>query len=141
VGWILNYSPTFATYKEILNSGKLSLIRSEELKKALADYQSQVEDNRRIEAAYEDGLKEAERTAIGHFEVPPEPSNLFTPAPESYRTQKIDLNTLSKNIAFIQNLKHILYHTDMEIAYKENLIVPRAERLAKLIEQELENLE
>lgn len=32
VGWILNYTPTFATYNEITNSDRLSLIESVELK-------------------------------------------------------------------------------------------------------------
>lgn len=140
-GWILNYTPTFATYKEILNSGRLSLIQSTELKKALADYQSQVEDNRRIEAAYEPGLKEAERIAIGHFEIPPLPSNALMPVPDAYKSCKIDLQALSRNAGYIENLKHIHFHTGMEIIYKETLIVPRAKRVAELIEQELQQIE
>lgn len=140
-GWILNYTPTFATYKEIMNSGKLSLIGSEDLKKALADYLSQVEDNRRIEGAYETGLKEAERTAVGYFKTPPQASNALLPVPDTYSTLQINLEDLSQNAAYVENLKHIRYHTDMEILYKESLIRPRALRTLKLIENELRSIQ
>jgi hypothetical protein len=46
VGWIMDYSQMLPTYTEIISSGKLLYIKSENLKKALANYQSKVELNR-----------------------------------------------------------------------------------------------
>ncbi len=140
-GWILNYTPAFATYNEIMNSGRLSLITSADLKKAMADYKSQIDDNQRIEAAYEPGLKEAERILIGSFSTVPEPTNLLTPIPESFDTLKVDLSLMSKKENLLQLLKHIQYFTAMEIRYKDNLIVPKAENIRHLLDTELMKLE
>ena len=138
VGWILNYSPTFATYNEITNSGRLSLIQSVELKKQLADYKSQVEDNRRIEAAYDSGLKETERLALSFLDRVPDPSNLMSGIPEDYEEIAINLDEMREHDLFIEHLKHISYHTATEILYKDNLIIPRAEAVKESLKQELE---
>ena len=139
VGWILNYTPIFATYNEITHSGRLSLIQSVELKKRLADYKSQIEDNRRIEASYEPGLKEAERLALSFLERVPEASNLFSSSvPEEYGEIGIDLMDMKENDLFIGHLKHISYHTATEILYKDNLIIPRANAIKEALEQLME---
>lgn len=138
VGWILNYTPTFATYNEITNSGRLSLIESVELKKQLADYKSQVEDNSSIEASYEPGLKEAERLAISLLDRIPEASNLLNVVPEEYGVIGIKLDKMQESESFVEHLKHISYHTATEILYKDNLIIPRAEAIKEALELEIE---
>ncbi len=137
VGWILNYSPAFATYNEITNSGRLSLIQNVELKKRLADYKSQVTDNKRIESSYESGLKEAELLALSFFTSPPPANNLFKDIPEDVTSIPIDLDKMKTNEDFINHLKHISYHTATEILYKDNFIIPRAKGIREVLEKEL----
>lgn len=138
VGWIMDYSQTFPTYNEIVSSGKLSYIKSENLKKELANYQTQVEDYRQIVSSYNLGLKETERSAIGHLKGMPEGSNIINPNPDSlYKGVSFDLKTITKDKKFYRSVKHISFYTSVNIDYISSQIITKAERLKNLIADEL----
>jgi hypothetical protein len=138
VGWIMDYSQTFPTYNEIVSSGKLSYIKSESLKKALAKYQTQVEDYRQIVSSYNPGLKETERLAIGHLNGMPEASNSIDPA-SSYPGVSFNLNRISEDTEFYKSVKQISFYTSVNIDYISSIIIPMAEELKNLITDELKS--
>ena len=138
VGFIFNYSQTFPTYTEIVSSGKLSYIKSETLKNALAKYQSQVDNNRQIESSYNLGLKETERLAVGHLNGMPMATSLVEEA-TSFPGVSFNLKTIAEDTEFYKSIKHISYQTSSNIDYINNLLITRAERLNGLITDELEN--
>tara|TARA_R110002124_G_scaffold280073_3_gene453122 strand:+ start:5751 stop:6323 length:573 start_codon:yes stop_codon:yes gene_type:complete len=138
VGWILDYSQMFPTYIEIVGSGKLSYINSVNLKKALAEYQSIVEENQQIVLSYNSGLKETERLAIGHLNGMPEASNLIKPD-SSYIDVSFDLKTIATDTEFYKNVKHISFQTAVTIDYISDQLITRAERLKSLIGAELKS--
>jgi len=138
VGFIFNYSQTFPTYTEIVSSGKLSYIKSETLKNALAKYQSQVDNNRQIESSYNLGLKETERLAIGHLKGMPEATSIVEQA-TSFPQVSFSLKNLAEDKEFYKSIKHISYQTSSNINYINNLLITRAERLKNLISDELKS--
>lgn len=138
VGWIMGYSQTFPTYNEIINSGKLSYIKSENLKKTLAGYQSQVEEYRQILTSYNLGLKETERLAIGHLNGMPEVSTLIRPV-SSYHGVSFDLRSIATDNEFYKSVKHISFQTAVTIDYISYQLITKAERLKNLIADELKS--
>jgi len=140
VGWIIDYSQTFPTYNEIVSSGKLSYIKSENLKKELANYQTEVEDYRQIISTYNLGLKETERLAIGHLNGMPIGSNLINPNPTAlYKGVSFNLNEIAEDTEFYKSVKHISFYTSVNIDFISSLLITKAEGLKNLIADELEN--
>ena len=138
VGWIMDYSQMLPTYTEIISSGKLSYINSENLKKALAEYQSKVELNRQILSTYNLGLKETERLAIGHLNGMPEASNLIKPL-LSYPGISFDLKSIASDAEFYKNIKHISFQSAGSIDYISDQLITNAEQLKSLIVDELKS--
>ena len=138
VGFIFNYSQTFPTYTEIVSSGKLSYIKSEKLKNALAKYQTQVDNNRQIESSYNNILKETERLSIGHLSGIPLATSLVEQT-TSFPGVSFNLKTIAEDTEFYKSIKHISYQTSSNIDYINNLLISKAERLKGLISNELEN--
>jgi len=136
VGWIMDYSQMLPTYTEIISSGKLSYIKSENLKKALADYQSKVELNRQILSTYNLGLKETERLAIGHLNGMPEASNLIKPLLPNIGVS-FDLKSIAKDAEFYKNIKHISFQSAGSMDYISDQLITNAEHLKSLIADEL----
>ncbi len=135
VGWIMDSSQMLPTYTEIVSSGKLSYINSENLKKALADYQSTVEENKQIVSSYNLGLKETERLAINHLNGMPKASNLIKSV-SSYQEVSFDLKSIANDIEFYKNIKHISFQTAVTIDYIDDQLISRAEQLKSLIANE-----
>jgi hypothetical protein len=138
VGWIMDYSQMLPTYTEIISSGKLSYINSENLKKSLAEYQSKVEENQQIISSYNIGLKETERLAIGHLNGMPVASNLIKPV-SSYLGVSFDLKSIATDIEFYKNVKHISFQTAVTIDYISDQLITNAEQLKSLIADELKS--
>jgi hypothetical protein len=138
VGWIMDYSQMLPTYTEIISSGKLSYINSENLKKALGDYQSKVELNRQILSTYNLGLKETERLAIGHLNGMPEASNLIKPL-LSYPGVSFDLKSIATDSEFYKNIKHISFQSAGTIDYISDQLIKNAGQLKSLIADELKS--
>ena len=138
VGWIMDYSQMLPTYTEIISSGKLSYINSENLKKALADYQSKVELNRQILSTYNLGLKETERLAIGHLNGMPEASNLIKPL-LSNPSVSFDLKSIATDAEFYKNIKHISFQSAGTIDYIRDQLITNAAQLKGLIADELKS--
>lgn len=138
VSWIIDYSQTFPTYNEIVSSGKLSYIKSENLKKELANYQTEAEDYRQIVSSYNLGLKETEKQAIGHLNGMPEGSNLIDPNPTSlYKGVSFNLNKIAEDTDFYKSVKHISFYTTVNIDFISSLLITKAEGLKNLIADEL----
>jgi hypothetical protein len=138
VGWIMDYSQMLPTYTEIISSGKLSYINSENLKKALGDYQSKVELNRQILSTYNLGLKETERLAIGHLNGMPEASNLIKPL-LSYPGVSFDLKSIATDSEFYKNIKHISFQSAGTIDYISDQLIKNVGQLKSLIADELKS--
>jgi hypothetical protein len=133
--YIHKFVPSFAVYNEIQNSGKLNLIRSDAIKKYLANYKSRVEENLRIESPYEITLKDFEKKAIQFLsEIPLSENKILT---ERYRLINFNLLDISEDKAFLSLLKHISYITTIELNVKKDLLIPRLEDLEDSIEKEL----
>jgi hypothetical protein len=133
--YIHKFVPSFAVYNEIQNSGKLNLIRSDSIKKYLANYKSRVEENLRIESPYEITLKDFEKKAI-HFlsEIPLSENKILT---ERYSLINFNLVEIAEDNAFLSLLKHISYITTIELNVKKDLLTPRLEDLEGSIDKEL----
>ncbi len=134
-GYIHKFVPSFAVYNEIQNSGKLNLIRSENIKKHLAIYKSRVEENLRIESPYEITLKDFEKKAVYFLsEIPLSENKKIT---ESYRLINFNLGDIYEDKAFLSLLKHISYITAIELNLKKDLLIPKLKDLENLIDKEL----
>lgn len=137
VGWIFNFQPAFATYNEILNSGKLGIIPASDLKKELAGYKTLVDTDKKIIDSYTEGLKLVEKLSINTFK---ETVPLQTASGKTIAERKVefDLETLRNNPIYHQELRHIIYHSGIEIDYIKRFILSRIERLQNIIEKEMD---
>jgi hypothetical protein len=135
-GYIFKFAPSFAVYSEIQNSGRLGLIRSDSLKKQMARYRSQVQENERIEGPYEVALKEFERMAINYMTDTPHSDEirLF----KQYSLNEERLPELFEDRELYELLTHIHYFTKVEISLKRNFLIPRMESLLETIDEELQ---
>jgi len=134
-GYIHKFVPPFAVYSEIQNSGKLNLIKSDSIKKYLANYKSRVEENLGIERPYEIMLKDFEKRAVNFLsEIPLSENKKIT---ESYRLINFNLDEISKDKEFLSLLKHISYITAIELNLKKDLLIPKLKDLEDLIDKEL----
>ena len=142
IGWIIDYSQTFPTYNEIVSSGKLSYIKSDNLKKALANYQTQVENYWQIVSSYNLGLKETERMSIGYLDGMPEGSNSENPNHATLNNGvSFNLNRITEDIEFYKSVKHISFYTSVNIDFISSILITMAEELKNLIAGELETYE
>lgn len=133
--YIHKFIPSFAVYNEIQNSGKLNLIKSDQIKKHLANYKSRVEESLRVESPYEITLKDFEKRAINFLsETPLSENEKLT---ESYRLINFNLAELSEDKAFLLLLKHISYITAIELNVKKDLLLPRLKELEASIDEKL----
>ncbi len=139
VGWVLVYTPTFATYNEILNSGRLSLIESVDLKKNLAGYYSIFEDSKRMGTPYDARIKEAEGLAVQFLMRDPSKASRFDGVLKELGVVGFDLDEMRINDRFRQLLKHISFQSTQEINYKNRFVIPRAERIKQMIQEDLDN--
>lgn len=137
VGWIIDYSQTLPTYAEIINSGKLIYIDSENLKNELASFQSQFEEKQQIATPANLVLKETDRLAIGHLDGIPEPSSLIKPI-SSYPGVRFDLKSIASDTEFYKSVKYISYLSAGTKSYLNDNFTTRLERIKSLIDNELE---
>ncbi|WP_370479824.1 DUF6090 family protein [Tamlana flava] len=136
IGWIIDYSQTLPTYAEIINSGKLIYINSEDLKNELASFQSQLEENRQIAIPTNLMLKETDRLALGHLDGIPEPSSLIKPI-SSYPGVSFDLKSIASDTEFYKSVKYIFYISAGGKSSLNDYFITRLERIKSLIDNEL----
>jgi hypothetical protein len=136
VGWIIDYSQLLPTYAEIISSGKLSYIGSENLKNELASFQSQFEEKQQIATPVNLVIKETDRLAIGHLDGIPESTSLIKPIP-SYPGVSFDLKLIASDTEFYKSVKYISYSSAGAKSYLNNNFTTRLERIKNLIEREL----
>ncbi|HEY5688410.1 MAG TPA: DUF6090 family protein [Yeosuana sp.] len=136
IGWIIDYSQTLPTYAEIINSGKLIYINSEDLKNELASFQSQLEENQQIAIPTNLVLKETDRLALGHLDGIPEPSSLIKPI-SSYPGVSFDLKSIASDTEFYKSVKYIFYISAGGKSSLNDYFITRLERIKSLIDNEL----
>lgn len=136
-GFITTYYPGFAVYSELLGSGKLSLVKSNEIKKALAAYQSNVTIGQGLDAIYHPHSKTLEKKMIGFLSEAPEVAGYDTIPPPSYKNIRFDLQKMSLDPEVIEGLQFTSYYTRVERVYKQRAIMPSLQNLLVLIRTEL----
>lgn len=138
IGWIFNDSQKLPTYNEIISSGNLAYINSENLKNELARYQSRVEEIQQIGIPFNRMLTETGRLAISHLQGMPESSMLIKPV-SSYLGVSFDLKAIASDTEFYKSVKYISYQSADAISYINDLSITDLERLKILIDDEFKS--
>ncbi len=136
-GYVTTYYPGFAVYTELLGSGKLSLVNSNEIKKGLAQYQSTVAIGQGLDATYHPYSKSLEKKMISFLSETPAVTGYDTIPPPSYKEIKFDLRKMSLDSDVIGGLQFASYYTNVERVYKQDAIMPSLQSLLTLIRAEL----
>lgn len=138
IGWINQYSPSFATYNEMMGSGKLVLIKSIELKKEMARYKSQVEDFLKVESTIYRHNSEYNLKLFGYFgDELSIPDSVFIDGRYRLENIKFDLNQIAMDNEIINYIKLFRFFTYGKIGNKQVVDIPNAERLVDLIDEAL----
>jgi hypothetical protein len=136
-GYILDYTPVYPTYTEIIGSGKLSLIQSVRIKKELDNYKSNFDNDVRVFTSYDVGIKKIEFKALSYSSGSPK-AQFFG---DDYRLLNknitLDRAKLVMDEELVALLKHNAYHTQVEMNMKLLEYIPMADSLIKIIETEL----
>jgi hypothetical protein len=138
IGWIENFSPSFATYEEIKGSGKLSILKSDTIKLELANYKSMVDYSSTIYVNWNEDIKDYERLITSHFEGDIAQQFLMSPAPLSNKSLMFSLEKISQDKKLVKLLKYISYLTKMEINGKKHALIPKIESIVSLIDKDFE---
>lgn len=140
-GYILDYTPVYPTYTEIIGSGKLSLIESEEIKKGLANYRSNFDNDVRVFTSYDVGVKRIEYKALTYIEGKPIAQFFGDNYEIKNKNVIVDKTKLLEDKELLELLKHNAYHTQVEINMKTLEYIPMADSLIKIIESELKKFQ
>jgi len=135
--FITTYSPNFSVYNEPLGSGRLSLIKSNEIKDGMAHFKANVASGNRIEDTYHPHSKMLEKAVIGFLSKAPEIIGYSNVAPPSYKNIRFDLSQMVQDQSFIESLKFARYYTEVEHSFKKGPIMNSLSNLKRLINQEL----
>lgn len=136
-GYILDYTPVFPTYNEVLSSGRLNVIASDTIIKILATYQSRVENNLRITSTYDTELKQIESKATTYCSKTPISQHFISDPYVVNAGVVINIDDLKKDEELRRLLKHNSYYTQVEVVMKAFDFLPLIESLQQLIEAEL----
>jgi hypothetical protein len=139
LGYIEDHNPSFATYNEILGSGKLGLLESNELKVYLANYKSAFENFKAIENNWSEDIKDYERIISGYFSgnIPLQNYDLTEISTGQNYTLRFSLNEISDNSDVITRIRHISYFTKIQVDIKMNVLLPICEGIIAKIDEEL----
>ncbi len=140
-GYILDYTPVFPTYTEIIGAGKLSLIESERIKKDLANYKSNFDNDVRVFTSYDAGIKRIEFKALSLTSGSPQAQFFGDDYQSINKNITIDRTKLVRDEELVALLKHNAYHTQVEMNMKLLEYIPRASSLIEIIENELIRLQ
>ena len=136
--FITTYYPGFAVYKELQGSGKLSLVKSNELKKGLAAYQSNVTMGQGLDANYHPHSKVLEKKMLSYLSGTPEVVGYDTIPPPAYKKIKFDLREMSLDQELTENLQFASYYTRVERAYKQRVVMTSLQNLLAMVRDELD---
>lgn len=138
-GYILDYTPVFPTYNEVLSAGKLNLIKSNAIKTNLATYKSRVENNVRITSKYDTDLKKIEARASSLISKTPASQHFISDPYQANKGVRINIPRLLADKELINLLKHNSYYTQVEIIMKQMDYLPLADSIQRTIQYELMN--
>lgn len=136
-GYILDYTPVYPTYTEIMGSGKLSLIESEEIKRELANYKSNYDNDIRVFKSYDAAIKKIEFKALSYSSDSPKAQFFGDDYQSKNENIEIDRAKLVRDEELVALLKHNAYHTQVEMNMKLLEYIPMADSLIQIIETEL----
>lgn len=140
-GYILDYTPVYPTYTEIIGSGKLSLIQSDRIKKDLADYKSNFDSDVRVFSSYDVGVKRIEFKALSFTNGSPQAQFFGDDFKSLNKNITINRAKLERDEELVSLLKHNAYHTQVEMNMKILEYIPMADSLITTIEKELIRLQ
>lgn len=140
-GYILDYTPVYPTYTEIIGSGKLSLIQSVRIKKDLADYKSNFDSDVRVFSSYDVGVKRIEFKALSFTNGSPQAQFFGDDYKSLNKNITINRAKLERDEELVSLLKHNAYHTQVEMNMKILEYIPMADSLITTIEKELIRLQ
>jgi hypothetical protein len=139
LGYIEDHNPSFATYNEILGSGKLGLLESNELKIDLANYKSAFENFKAIENNWSEDIKDYERIISGYFSgnIPLQNYDLMDKSNRLNNQLRFSLNEISNNVDIVSRIRHISYFSKIQVDIKKNILLPICEGIIAKIDTEL----
>ena len=140
-GYILDYTPVYPTYTEIIGSGKLSLIQSVKIKKDLAHYKSNFDSDVRVFSSYDKGIKRIEFKALSFTNGSPQAQFFGDDYKSLNKNITINRAKLERDKELVSLLKHNAYHTQVEMNMKILEYIPMADSLITTIEKELIRLQ
>lgn len=133
LGFIEDHNPNFSIYNEMQGSGKLTIVKSEKIKTALANYKSTVDNFNEIGSHWNEDLKDYERILSEYFK-----GNVYQQGLPMDMTDvshnkhlRFDLQEISKNSDLIGRIKHIAYFTKMQININEYQFIPICDSILK----------
>jgi hypothetical protein len=137
VSFLFNFRPTLATYKEMQGAGTIGLLDSDTLITKLANYQALLESSIRNEEFNSPVLKKFETLVIKHMHEGLGQVGVFDAAPNSYKSIRFDIGSMSRDEELIITLKSIVNISNKEKWWKDAMLKSQAEGIVKLIEKEL----
>ena len=137
-GYITSYVPNFSVYKELVGSGKLTLIQSDEIKLGLADFMSSVDREIRLGDNYYPYSKELEKLALSHLSEVPDVTGYVNEPPPSYKKIRFDILEMRKDEELREALLMSLYSTKVERTYQRGEVLVKLTALLELINQAIE---
>jgi len=140
-GYILDYTPVYPTYTEIIGSGKLSLIESVRIKKELANYKSNFDNDIRVFSSYDEGVKRIESKALSFTFGTPQAQFFGDDYRSLNKNITVDRAKLARDEELVALLKHNAYHTQVEMNMKMLEYIPMADSLIQIIKIELIRLQ
>ena len=91
-GYITEFQPSFPSYEEIKGSGKLSLVKSADLKKRLSEYELKIDLINRVYRTYNGELKAIEKKVMAYLSDTPEAYfPILQPIPDSKKPPPLRL--------------------------------------------------
>lgn len=136
VAFTHDFHPSMATYKQMLSSGTLSLLKSDELIKSLTYYDSRVLTNFKIEERNVQSLERIDELIlkyVDHGFI----GGMHDEPPAHYKDIRFDLEAMSKDEELKALLKLTYNKSNSEINYRNRLIKRPAIRNIEMIEKEL----
>jgi len=134
VSFTHDFHPAMATYKQMLSSGTLSVLKSNQLIKSLTYYDSRIQTNFKIEERNVQSLERIDELIlryVDHGFI----GGMHDEPPSHYKEIHFDLAAMSRDEELKSLLKLTFNKSNSEINYRNRLIKRLAIRNIQLIEE------
>ncbi|NVK83440.1 MAG: hypothetical protein HWE21_03910 [Cytophagia bacterium] len=137
ISMVHNFHPAMPTYQEMQGSGTLNLIKSIPLKNAIANYQTVLNSNEKIEISHTPAFMEYARRIANYMDEGIGEVNLTSDDYSAYNGINFDLEAMSKDEILINLLKDLRNKTTTELRYKDELLMTRMANIMTIINGQL----